>query len=910
MLRRAATNAYSWWWASHIRTKQSKWMEQSIQDMEEKVAEALKIIDGDGETFSQRAEMYYRKRPQLVGFVEEAYRAYRALAERYDLLSKELQSANRTIATVFPEQLTYRMDEDDGEENFHRKNSPSQVPNNQTPKPSIPEVPNIPKKDFRCQSMLLSRKRPQKKIAAAAKYPLTTPSSGPSKAEALAEVDKLQKDILALQTEKEFVRSLYEHSFEKYWEIEDQITEMQKRVCSLEDEFSISTVIEDNDACALMAATALNSCKETLARLQEAQAQSSEEAKAAYHMVKEAHDKFETLRDQFISKRSSQQDQVIEPNRREEGMASLEEEIQEHDVEPLQDIIKENLEEDSSNSLTMSEVAEKTDELVSKIVTLETSVSSQTVSVKKLRSEADELQKKISALEEDKEILLEDSEETKKKLKELEDELRRVKILNQSVKRKDKSLQTHFTESSSNLEHLLGKLNNVKPDEEGEIYENKSAPDGKQKEESEKPGYDLAIMKEVQTTEEKKEDYSESLSDIGKENDNCNLKENIYSGIEGIPELMVQDKYDLADLRSNLHIESLSELDDREKVQLEESKSVLKNYNDVRVKLIDVHMKIPDRICELSHQVKELKSAVETKDKEINILHRKLTCSDANPDESPCTSPENVDLRLQVRELKSAVETKDKEINILQQKLTCSDANPDESPCTSPENVDLHLQVRELKSAVETKDKEINILQKKLTYSDANPDESPCTSPENVDLHLQVRELKTVVETKDKEINILQQKLTYSDSNPYESPCISPTDYKFTPQEALLRMEAQRIKTQDPEIPPSNTNAGLVSASYAEQHQHVSISSRKAILVLRTGQENNKVSNELESGVSFVKELKNEVEKMLEELSQEIGIHNQGCGNEQIKQSNNRVRVPLKSFLFGMKLKKQKEPVF
>jgi len=31
MLHRAATSAYSWWWASHIRTKQSKWLEQSLQ---------------------------------------------------------------------------------------------------------------------------------------------------------------------------------------------------------------------------------------------------------------------------------------------------------------------------------------------------------------------------------------------------------------------------------------------------------------------------------------------------------------------------------------------------------------------------------------------------------------------------------------------------------------------------------------------------------------------------------------------------------------------------------------------------------------------------------------------------------------------------------------------------------------
>jgi hypothetical protein len=31
MLQRAASNAYSWWWASHIRTKQSKWLDNHLQ---------------------------------------------------------------------------------------------------------------------------------------------------------------------------------------------------------------------------------------------------------------------------------------------------------------------------------------------------------------------------------------------------------------------------------------------------------------------------------------------------------------------------------------------------------------------------------------------------------------------------------------------------------------------------------------------------------------------------------------------------------------------------------------------------------------------------------------------------------------------------------------------------------------
>jgi hypothetical protein len=31
MLQRVASNAYSWWWASHIRTTQSKWLDANLQ---------------------------------------------------------------------------------------------------------------------------------------------------------------------------------------------------------------------------------------------------------------------------------------------------------------------------------------------------------------------------------------------------------------------------------------------------------------------------------------------------------------------------------------------------------------------------------------------------------------------------------------------------------------------------------------------------------------------------------------------------------------------------------------------------------------------------------------------------------------------------------------------------------------
>ena len=82
-----------------------------------------------------------------------------------------------------------------------------------------------------------------------------------------------------------------------------------------------------------------------------------------------------------------------------------------------------------------------------------------------------------------------------------------------------------------------------------------------------------------------------------------------------------------------------------------------------------------------------------------------------------------------------------------------------------------------------------------------------------------MRELRDTVETKDQEINILKQMLTCSKTNPDESPSTPLTDYKHTPQEALLGTAAQGTDPQDPENPSSNTNASAVTTSYAGQHQ-------------------------------------------------------------------------------------------
>ncbi|KAL1808480.1 hypothetical protein ACET3Z_025470 [Daucus carota] len=102
-----SSRLYSWWWDSHISPKNSKWLHDNLTDMDAKVKSMIKLIEEDADSFARRAEMYYKKRPELIKLVEEFYRAYRALAERYDYATGELRQAHRTIAKAFPDQVPF-----------------------------------------------------------------------------------------------------------------------------------------------------------------------------------------------------------------------------------------------------------------------------------------------------------------------------------------------------------------------------------------------------------------------------------------------------------------------------------------------------------------------------------------------------------------------------------------------------------------------------------------------------------------------------------------------------------------------------------------------------------------------------------------------------------------------------------
>lgn len=89
--RMESKKSYSWWWDSHVSPKNSKWLQENLEEMDQHVKRMLKLIEEDGDSFAKKAEMYYQKRPELISLVEELYRMYRSLAERYDNVTGELR---------------------------------------------------------------------------------------------------------------------------------------------------------------------------------------------------------------------------------------------------------------------------------------------------------------------------------------------------------------------------------------------------------------------------------------------------------------------------------------------------------------------------------------------------------------------------------------------------------------------------------------------------------------------------------------------------------------------------------------------------------------------------------------------------------------------------------------------------
>ncbi|KAK9057268.1 hypothetical protein SSX86_022103 [Deinandra increscens subsp. villosa] len=87
-----------WWWfdsQSNSTPRKSPWLHSTLAELDDKTEAMLKLIEEDADSFAKRAEMYYKKRPELITIVEDLYRTHRSLAEKYDQV--KFDSGNRQL---------------------------------------------------------------------------------------------------------------------------------------------------------------------------------------------------------------------------------------------------------------------------------------------------------------------------------------------------------------------------------------------------------------------------------------------------------------------------------------------------------------------------------------------------------------------------------------------------------------------------------------------------------------------------------------------------------------------------------------------------------------------------------------------------------------------------------------------
>ncbi|KAK4263086.1 hypothetical protein QN277_028558 [Acacia crassicarpa] len=936
MLHRAASNAYSWWWASHIRTKQSKWMEQNLQDFQDKVEAVMTLLEEDGDSFAKRANMYYKGRPELINFVEESFRAYRALAERYDHISKELQNANTTIASICPEQVPF-MDEDDDD------GSPKPVkraPEGFKPGITPSNVPKPPRKDLKAVITSATKKYCPKKVVT--RTPPKEPiKSGLSKKEALEEIDKHQKQILALQTVKEFMKSTYDHAVQKYWDTEEEIKRLQERVSLLHDEFGERMVIEDDVARRLMTAAALKTCQETLDRLRVKQERSFDQTKIENKRVKAVKEKLESLMHKL------RYDQVDRPEPRERKnvkrvVNDLDKEVekmdqQKQELQLLQDQIKEKLAAGSSESISVSDMAEKIDELVNKVISLETSISSQDALVTRLRSETDELQSQIVTLEDDKAGLIDEKNDLTTKLREMDERMQDIQDLNEMVETQSTDLQSHFTEALCDLDHFSEEVPIVKPDERDKIpnlieRETESsgnaaefADDNVQKDnkindigpEKDRETNVTGLMDNVVKKDDNEIKVTDSLENEAKSDNKLKATESLEkeeassstrsasnkeskeanSSSESSRDQKEENATQSSSENENAHevhsqepVATTTEdepnwrqlfmdgIKDKEKLLLTEYTNILRNYKAVKKTLSELEKKNEEILFDTSLKLKELKSSNALKDEEIKLLHQRLGVMGRSLEENEHVKKEEDDddeILLKVHEPDSTSGIEEKFRRSIDEILE--------------ENLGFWMKFSTTFTEIQRYQTTIEDLQADISKLEENGKSESIR-----------RSMKSEARPIFKHLAEIQNELSV-----------------WLDKGASLKEELQHRSSSLFEIQEEITMALKASA---EDYDFKFTSYQAAKFqgeVLNMKQENNKVADELQVGLDHVSALQYEVDKILTKLGEQYGLSNsKKQRNTEMRYSDsssdggNRSQVPLGAFIFGFKPKKPRHSIF
>lgn len=237
----AVNHSHSWWWDSHVSPKHSRWLKENLTDMDLKVKDMLKLIEEDADSFAKRAEMYYKKRPELISLVEEFYRGYRALAERYDHITGELHHVQCNMEDAFPNQMHYAMDDVSPRASLINKQSQGHLGKElegfdsfltETGHRFLDSKQTV---DTLVFSEEMGLEIPNPKLVP--RFPMQKRTGTPSgQIEVPNEITKLQKEFLSLQQEKEILKGDYERGSEQFRVVEEQFLKLQEKLQHVQEE--------------------------------------------------------------------------------------------------------------------------------------------------------------------------------------------------------------------------------------------------------------------------------------------------------------------------------------------------------------------------------------------------------------------------------------------------------------------------------------------------------------------------------------------------------------------------------------------------------------------------------------------------------------------------------------------------
>ncbi|CAH8352472.1 unnamed protein product [Eruca vesicaria subsp. sativa] len=218
---------YSWWWDSHNTPKNSKWLQDNLADMDSNVKKMIKVLEEDADSFARRAEMYYRRRPELMQLVEEFYRAYRALAERYNHATVVIHKAHQTIAESLPNQVSFIFGDESHAGALANDGDP-QTPDMRPPIRARGD-PDEMQTDALSHVPFGSNGKARKGL----NFDDVSESERASKAE--AEVVALKEFISKMEAEKEASLAQFEKSLERLSNLESEISRAQEDSTRLND---------------------------------------------------------------------------------------------------------------------------------------------------------------------------------------------------------------------------------------------------------------------------------------------------------------------------------------------------------------------------------------------------------------------------------------------------------------------------------------------------------------------------------------------------------------------------------------------------------------------------------------------------------------------------------------------------